>query len=75
MWLLINKSDALHDKARNEYADKLVRNGGIPDGLTSCRIANALSRVPFRYMAVQIISLIQSSANTIVVRIDKDIFA
>ena len=76
-WLaLINKSDALHEKAKR-IRNKLVRERGqflLTDYIV-VEIANALSRVPFRQTAVQIISLIQSSANTMVVRIDKEIFA
>ena len=76
-WLaLLNKSDALHEKAKR-IRNKLVRERGkflLTDYIV-VEIANALSRVPFRQTAVQIISLIQSSANTMVVRIDKEIFA
>ena len=75
-WLaLLNKSDALHEKAKR-IRNKLVRERGqflLTDYIV-VEIANALSRVPFRQTAVQIISLIQSSANTMVVRIDKEIF-
>ena len=76
-WLaLLNKSDALHEKAKR-IRNKLVRERGqflLTDYIV-VEIANALSRVPFRQTAVQIISLIQSSANTMVVRIDEGIFA
>ena len=75
-WLaLLNKSDALHEKAKR-IRNKLVRERRqflLTDYIV-VEIANALSRIPFRQTAVQIISLIQSSANTMVVRVDKEIF-
>ncbi len=75
-WLaLLNKSDALHEKAKR-IRNKLVREPRqflLTDYIV-VEIANALSRVPFRQTAVQTISLIQSSANTMVVRVDKEIF-
>ena len=75
-WLaLLNKSDVLHEKAKR-IRNKLVRERRqflLTDYIV-VEIANALSRVPLRQTAVQIISLIQSSANTMVVRVDKEIF-
>jgi predicted nucleic acid-binding protein len=75
-WLaLLNKSDALHEKAKR-VRNKLVKERGqflLTDYIV-VEIANSLSRVPFRQTAVQIISLIQSSANTMVVRVDEEIF-
>ncbi len=75
-WLaLLNKSDRLHEQAK-QTRDKLVR--GRRQFLLSdyivVEIANALSRVPFRRAAIQIITLIQTSANIRVVEIDKEIF-
>ena len=75
-WLaLINKSDALHEKAKR-IRNKLVkeRRQFLLTDYIVVEIANALSRVPFRQTAVQMISLIQSSANTMVVRVDKEVF-
>jgi len=75
-WLaLLNKSDALHEKAKR-LRNKLVRERRqfLLTDYIIVGFANALSRVPFRQTAVQIISLMQSSANTMVVRVDKEIF-
>lgn len=63
-WLaLLNKSDALHEKAKR-IRNKLVkeRRQFLLTDYIVVEIANALSRVPFRQAAVQMISLIQCSA-------------
>lgn len=75
-WLaLINKSDILHKKAK-QIRDRLIRERRqfLLTDYIIVEIANALSRIPFRKAAVQIISLIQSSRNIRVVEIDKEIF-
>jgi predicted nucleic acid-binding protein len=75
-WLaLINKSDILHKKAK-QIRDRLIRERRqfLLTDYVIVEIANALSRIPFRKAAVQVISLIQSSRNISVVEIDKDIF-
>jgi uncharacterized protein len=75
-WLaLINKSDILHKKAK-QIRDKLIRERRqfLLTDYIIVEIGNALSRIPFRKAAVQIISLIQSSRNIRVVEIDKEIF-
>jgi uncharacterized protein len=76
-WLaLLNKSDTLHEKAK-QIRDKLVRERRqfMLTDYVVVEIANALSRVPFRRAAVQIITLIQSSTNIRVVEVDKEILS
>ncbi len=76
-WLaLLNKSDALHERAK-QTRDKLVagRRQFLLSDYIVVEIANALSRIPFRKAAVQIITLIQTSANIRVAEVDKEIFS
>ncbi len=74
-WLaLLNKSDNLHEKAKG-IRDKLVRERRqflLTDYIIA-EIANALSGIPFRKAAIQIITLIRSSANIKVVQVDREI--
>jgi predicted nucleic acid-binding protein len=75
-WLaLINKSDLRHKKAK-KIRDRLFEshcNLLITDYIL-VETANALSRIPFRKAAIQLISFIQSSENIQLIEIDKSLF-
>ncbi len=74
-WLaLINKSDALHAKAGK------IRKGLLHDNTrlivtdyVIVEIANALSRVPFRAVAVRLIDSIKTSRDIEIIDVDKEV--
>jgi uncharacterized protein len=75
-WLaLINKTDILHSKAK-KLRDQLLKNRSelIVTDYILVETANALSRIPFRKAAIQLISSLQSSGNVQIIEIDKKLF-
>ena len=76
-WLaLINKSDALHAKARNIRNSLLDNNTRlVVTDYIIVEIANSLSRVPFREAAVRLVNSIKASGDIEIVEIDKEVHA
>lgn len=75
-WLaLINKSDAMHKKAKKIRDSMLIYNTRfVVTDYVIVEIANALSRLPFRESAVQLINSITASKNIEIVEIDKEVY-
>lgn len=75
-WLaLTNKSDDLHAKAQ-KVRDSLVKHQVqfVVTDYVIVEIANALSKIPFRSAAIQLITFIQQSENILIFEVDKGIF-
>lgn len=76
-WLaLINKSDTLHAEAkkiRNNLLNNNIRL--VVTDYIIVEIANALSRVPLREAAIQLIDSIKLSKDIEVVQVDTEIYA
>jgi len=75
-WLaLVNKSDALHQRAR-AVCDDLIRSGvsGIVSDYVLVETANALSRPPLRSAAVKLISAIQTAEDIRVIAVTRELY-
>lgn len=75
-WLaLINKSDTLHAKAGKIRKSLLHDNTRlIVTDYVIVEIANALSRVPFRAVAVRLIDSIKTSRDIEIIDVDKEVY-
>jgi len=75
-WLaLINKTDALHEKAK-KIRNRLLKESVqlLVTDYILVEIANTLSRIPFRTSAIQLINFIQASSNIQLVEINREIY-
>ena len=75
-WLaLVNKTDSLHKQAKTTR-NRLLEQGArfVMTDYILVEIANALSRIPFKQTAVNLISSIKESSDIEVVEIDKSAF-